>query len=625
MEKLRMHSPDLTEQNVAKIAELFPNCVTESRDDKGNVVRAVDFDLLRQELSPRLVEGPQERYRLDWPGKREALLAANAPIAKTLRPCREESVDFDTTKNLFIEGDNLDALKLLQETYLGKVKMIYIDPPYNDGDDYVYDDDYSTPKDDYLERSNQTDDSGIRLTVNTESNGRFHSDWLTMMYPRLRLSRSLLRDDGVIFISIDDVELAGLKRICDEIFGEENFEGHIHWRRRHNQPNDATKMIGLVAEHILAYSKDKLFFKSSGVGKVELTGDFSNPDNDPRGDWASKPWKVGSDQSGSRYTITSPLGTVFDEEWMGDEATYVQLLNDGRIVFPNGGRGLPRKKYFKSEREAEGQSATNWWNHDQFGHNQEGNSILTSLMDNIKNVFSNPKPPRLLRNLMSIANCKAGDIVMDYFSGSGTIFQASSEYAFPLKTIAVQIPQALNSSNKNHLPAIEFCSQNNLPLTLAEVTKERTRRSGALFANTPSEMDLGFRVLKIDSSNMDSVYYAPDETKQESLMAQIDNVREGRTSEDLLFQALLESGIAEALTLPIKREQVSGKEVFFVDGDVLAACFEGGIDDTFTKDLASRKPLRVVFRDSGFVDSAAKINAEQIFKQLSPGTDLKVI
>lgn len=626
MDKLKMHSPDLTQDNIARIRELFPGCVTEAQAEDGSIRLAVDFDQLRQELSGSLVEGPQERYHLNWPGKREALLTANAPIAKTLRPCREESVDFDTTQNLFIEGDNLDALKLLQETYLGKIKMIYIDPPYNTGDDFIYEDDFAETTSDYLARSNQRDEAGARLILNSDSSGRYHSDWLSMMYSRLKLARNLLRDDGLIFISIGDEEVANLRNICDEIFGRDNFEGHIHWRRRSNQPNDPTKMIGLVAEHILAYAKDKWVYKASGVGKVELTGAFSNPDNDPRGDWASKPWKAGSDQSGSRYTIVTPTGNRLDDEWMGEEATYKKLLEDNRIIFPNNGNGSPRKKYFKFEREEEGQCATNWWSHEQFGHNQEGNSVLTELMDETKNTFSNPKPPKLIRNLMAIANCKKGDVVLDFFLGSGSTFQAAFEYGKSLKLIGIQIPEPLDGAKKEHKPAVDFLSKNNLPLTIAEISKERIRRAGkAVHQAAAGVFDFGFRVLKVDTSNMADVYYTPDKLDKAQLGLFVENIKPDRTAEDLLFQVMLDWGVD--LALPIARETVQGKEVFFVDENALAACFDarGGIDENFVKELARRQPLRVVFRDAGFASDDVKINVEQIFKLLSPATEVKCI
>lgn len=626
MDKLKMHSPNLTQENIARIRDLFPGCVTEAKGKDGSVTLAVDFDQLKQELAESITEGPQERYHLNWPGKREALLAANAPIAKTLRPNIKESLHFGETRNLFIEGDNLDGLKLLQESYLGKIKMIYIDPPYNTGDDFIYEDDFAENTSAYLARSNQRDEAGARLTLNSDSSGRYHSDWLSMMYSRLKLARNLLRDDGLIFISIGDEEVANLRNICDEIFGRDNFEGHIHWRRRSNQPNDPTKMIGLVAEHILAYAKDKWVYKAAGVGKVELTGAFSNPDNDPRGDWASKPWKVGSDQSGSRYTIVTPTGNRLDDEWMGEEATYKKLLEDNRIIFPNNGNGSPRKKYFKFEREEEGQCATNWWSHEQFGHNQEGNSVLTELMDGTKNTFSNPKPPKLIRNLMAIANCKEGDVVLDFFLGSGSTFQAAFEYGENLKLIGIQIPEPLDGAKKEHKPAVDFLSKNNLPLTIAEISKERIRRAGKTVHQAAAGVfDFGFRVLKIDSSNLADVYYRPDEIEKDQLDLLVDNIKPDRTPEDLLFQVMLDWGVD--LALPIAKETIQGKEVFFVDGNALAACFDArsGIDEAFVKELAKRQPLRVVFRDAGFKDSAVKINVEQIFKLLSPATEVKCI
>lgn len=626
MEKLKMHSPNLTQDNIARIRDLFPGCVTEAKGKDGSVTLAVDFDQLKQELAESITEGPQERYHLNWPGKREALLAANAPIAKTLRPNIKESLHFGETRNLFIEGDNLDGLKLLQESYLGKIKMIYIDPPYNTGDDFIYEDDFAETTSAYLARSNQKDEAGARLTLNSDSSGRYHSDWLSMMYSRLKLARNLLRDDGLIFISIGDEEVANLRNICDEIFGRDNFEGHIHWRRRSNQPNDPTKMIGLVAEHILAYAKDKWVYKAAGVGKVELTGAFSNPDNDPRGDWASKPWKVGSDQSGSRYTIVTPTGNRLDDEWMGEEATYKKLLEDNRIIFPNNGNGSPRKKYFKFEREEEGQCATNWWSHEQFGHNQEGNSVLTELMDGAKNTFSNPKPPKLIRNLMAIANCKEGDVVLDFFLGSGSTFQAAFDYGKNLKLIGIQIPEPLDGAKKEHKPAVDFLSKNNLPLTIAEISKERIRRAGKAVNQAAARVsDFGFRVLKIDSSNLADVYYRPDEMEKNQLDLLVDNIKPDRTPEDLLFQVMLDWGVD--LALPVAKETIQGKEVYFVDGNALAACFDArsGIHEAFVKELAKRQPLRVVFRDAGFKDSAVKINVEQIFKLLSPATEVKCI
>lgn len=617
---MKMHSPDLSRKNVEKLTELFPNCVTETRDENGEPVSSIDFDLLRQELSDHIVEGLQERYQIDWPGKRKAMLVANSSVAKTLRPAREESVEFDTTKNLFIEGDNLAALKLIQETYLNKIKVIYIDPPYNTGKDFIFKDDYAEDLDSYLERSNQVDDEGNRLVGNTETNGRFHSDWLSMMYPRLKLARNLLRDDGVIFISIDDNEQANLRRLCDEVFGEKNFEGHIHWRRRTNQPNDSQKMIGLVAEHILAYAKNTAYFKSLGVGKVGLTGKFSNPDNDPRGEWASKPWKVGSDQTGSEYEITLPNGKVLKEEWMGDKDTYLNLLKDNRIIFPKNNKGFPRKKYFKFEREQEGQSATNWWPDEEFGSNQEGSKELAALMDGTKNMFKNPKPTKLLRNLFYISNCKFGDIVLDFFAGTGTtaqaVMQLNAEDGGKRQCISVQLPELTKTDSEAYKAGYK---------NIAEISKERIRRAGEKIKkeNPDADLDIGFRVLKVDTSNMEDVYYFPDDIEQADLLDNINNIKLDRTAEDLLFQVLLDWGVD--LTLPIAKENIHGKSVYFVDDNALVACFEQDIDEALVKELAQRHPMRVVFRDNGFASDAVKINITQIFKLMSPDTDVRVI
>lgn len=620
MQKLKMHSPDMTQDNIVRIRELFPNCVTEAQDADGSLRLSVDFDALRQELSDSIVEGPQERYQLDWPGKRKAMLAASAPIAKALRPCREESVDFDTTQNLFIEGNNLDALKLLQETYLGKVKMIYIDPPYNTGKDRIYKDDFAETIEKYLLSSNQKDEEGNRLVANTESNGRFHSDWLSMMYPRLKIARNLLADDGVIFISIGDEEVDNLRYICRTIFGD-NFEGHIHWRRRHNQPNDKTKMIGIVAEHIISYSKDKHVLKSKGVGKILLTGKFHNPDNDPRGDWATKPWKVSSDQSGCKYSITTPTGKILEDEWMGDEKTFKMLLEDHRIVFPKNGNGSPRKKYFKEEREKEGQCATNWWNHNVFGSNQEGTKILTSIMGE-KNILSNPKPVKLIENLITVANCKANDIILDFFAGSSTtahaVMQLNAEDGGNRRFIMVQLPEPCDAKSEATKAGYS---------TIAEISKERIRRAGRKIlegdCHEDWNRDVGFRVLKVDSSNMADVFYTPDALRQDLLHMATDNVKPDRSPEDLLFQVLLDWGVE--LTLPIRKESIQGKTVFFVDENALVACFDRGIDEALVKELTACQPLRVVFRDNGFVSDAVKINVEQIFRQLSPTTEVRCL
>ena len=644
MDKLKMHSLDGVARNIELIGNLFPNAVTEVMRD-GKVERAIDFDVLRQELSDCIVEGREERYQFTWPDKKKAMLAANAPITATLRPVVADSVGRDGTpggfdsENLYIEGDNLEVLKLLQETYLGKVKMIYIDPPYNTGNDFVYEDDFAQSTGEYMENSGQYDEAGNRMVTNTESNGRFHTDWLNMIYPRLKLAKDLLAEDGVIFISIDDNEVAQLKKVCDELFGTTNFEAHIHWRRRHNQPNDKTKMIGLVAEHILAYSKNSAYLRSVGVGKIDLTGSFSNPDNDPRGEWASKPWKVGSDQSGSRYTIVTPTGIVLDEEWMGEEATYRELLRDNRIVFPKGGDGMPRKKYFRFEREEEGQCATNWWDSAQFGNNQGANDCMKGLFG-VKNVFSNPKPVELIRGLMQIGNVKNEDIVLDFFSGSATTahsaMQLCNERNIHIKFILVQLPEDLDRSiakasgkTKAQLQvAIDVLDSMHKPHNICEIGKERIRRAGRKIKEeagftAPADLDIGFRCLRLDESNMQQVYYTPDAVTQQDLFSMVDNVKPDRTPEDLLFQVMLDLGVL--LSSPIEVKEIDGKKVFNVADGFLLACFDHDVTDETVKAIAQMKPYYAVFRDSSMASDSVATNFDQIFETYSPDTVRKVL
>jgi adenine-specific DNA-methyltransferase len=624
MDKLKMHTPDLAEENYKKLAALFPDAVTEAKDENGNTVRAIDKDVLMQEINAKVVDDGQERYQFTWPDKRKAVVLANAPIAKTLRFEKEKSVGRDGTpggtdsENIYIEGDNLDALKLLQETYLGKVKMIYIDPPYNTGNDFIYEDDFSQKAEDYAENSGQTDEEGNRLVQNSESNGRFHTDWLNMMYPRLRIAKDLLTDDGVIFISIDDNEQENLKKICNEIFGKQNFEGHIHWRRRHNQPNDKTKMIGLVAEHILTYAKDSVYLKSVGVGKLDLTASFKNPDNDPNGPWASKPWKVGSDQSGSKYEIVTPTGKVLDGEWMGEEATYKKFLAEGRIYFPKGGDGMPRKKYYQFEREEEGQCATNWWPHEQFGNNQEANNQMAELFG-IKNIFSNPKPVKLIRAMIKIANVNAYDICMDFFSGSATtahaLMELNAEERRNRKFILVQLPETPDKKSEAYKAGYK---------TICDIGEERIRRAGKkIKEETGADIDYGFRCFRVDSSNMKDVYYKPSDVKQGELDLFTDNIKEDRTPEDLLIQVMLDLGVL--LSSKVEEEEIAGKKVFSVADGYLMACFDRDVTDDVVTAIARKHPFYAVFRDSSFSSDSVAANFEQIFDTYSPQTVRKVL
>jgi adenine-specific DNA-methyltransferase len=623
MEKLKMHSPDFVKENIARLAELFPNCVTESKAEDGSIKRTIDFDQLRQEMSGSIVEGPQERYQINWPGKREALLTANAPIAKTLRPCREESVDFDTTKNLFIEGDNLDALKLLQETYLGKVKMIYIDPPYNTGKDFIYEDDFSDNIEEYLFRSGQKDETGLQLVANTEANGRFHSDWLTMIYSRIKLSRNLLQDDGVIFISIDDGESNNLKSLCSEIFGEKNYLGTILWKKKTNGNNMG--YIPPVHDYILCYAKNA---SENSILGFPLTDDYirqnySNPDNDPKGLWTTS--DLSANHEGPLFEIINPKNgksymPAEGRYWVFNEAEVKRRIKAGRIIFGKTGDAGPIQKKYLNERESNRTKPESWW--DGRGKNSDGTAELADLF--VPKVFDHPKPTSLLKSIANIST-KDNDLILDFFAGSGSMAHAvilqNFDDSFQRKYICVQLPEACGEKSI----AAKKCGIK----TIADLAKERIRRAGNKIKidnagkDGLDQLDIGFRVLKIDSSNMRDVYYTPDAIKQDDLLGQISNIREDRSSEDLIFQVLLDLGVD--LSLPIAQETIDGKTVFFVNTDALAACFDTGINEDFIKTLAARQPQRVVFRDAGFKDSAIKINVEQIFKLLSPKTDVKCI
>ena len=614
LDKLKMHSPNLTDENIAKIREIFPGCVTESHGEDGKNQLVVDFDQLRQELSDSIVEGPQERYRLDWPGKREALTTANAPIAKTLRPVRDESVDFDTTQNLFIEGDNLDALKLLQETYLGKVKMIYIDPPYNTGNDFVYADDFAENTEEFLRRSNQKDEDGGRLVGNPDSNGRFHSDWLSMMYARLRLAKNLLREDGAVFISIDDNEVHNLKKICDEMFGESCFRANVVWRRTVSGAVSG-QGFSVSHDHILCYTKQP----NSPLSKLEIddTTGYRNKDNDPRGPYKTQ--KLERTLEGARPTMTfeiqTPMGTI-TKTWAVSRMKYESLLSDNRIVFSS--TGTPYYKQFLSEYS--GRLPETLWGKNT-GSNQEGSKQLTALLGT-KNLFNNPKPTKLVQHAMKIAAKERDSLILDFFAGSATTahatMQLNAEDGGNRKFIMVQLSEETDVKSEAFKAGYK---------TIAEISKERIRRAGTKIlegeCHPDWNKDVGFRVLKIDTSNMADVYYAPDQTDQKGLLDAVDNIKPERTPEDLLFQVLVDWGVD--LTLPIRHETVQGKKVFFVNEAPhdLIACFDQGITEDLVKDLARHEPLRAVFRDTGYATDSTKINVSQIFKQLSPTTDVK--
>lgn len=684
MEKLKMHSPNLTQDNIARIRDLFPGCVTEAKGEDGSVKLVVDFDQLRQELAESIVEGPQERYHLNWPGKREALLAANAPIAKTLRPSPDESVDFDTTKNLFIEGDNLDALKLLQDTYLGKVKMIYIDPPYNTGNDFIYEDDFAESTEEFLNKSNQKDDQGNRLVSNTETNGRFHSDWLSMIYPRLKLARNLLRDDGVIFISIDDNEIANLKRVCDEIYGNQNFVGVLSVE---NNPKGRknSAFVSVSSEYCMIYAKSKnnTFFvenipKKSTDMTVDEDGNFVHGSGKRvlvgENSFNSPVSKIESEKNYSVYYRSNDRGLIIKKEKFG--ATDIQLTSDGYAKYFSHCNGrLVENTYSESKfRELFHERALEFATDKIYEKNFSDTIRIKSQLTNreyeaiVKGVkqkysmeltttgagtyikklfnvadapFSSPKNIGFIKILVSLFKSDEF-IVLDFFSGSSTtadaVMRLNSEDGGNRKFIMVQLPESLdeNLERAGSAPekqtinsAISICNSIYKPHLLTEISKERIRLAGKKIleegVNKHWNKDIGFRVLKIDSSNMASIYYAPDALDKASLDLFVDNIKPDRTPEDLLFQVMLDWGVD--LALPITKQSIQGKDVFFVDGNALAACFDasGSIDESFVKELAKHQPLRVVFRDAGYKNSAVKINVEQIFKLLSPATEVKCI
>lgn len=627
MEKMKMHTPNFTDGNIAKLAELFPNCVTETKGDDGEVKHAIDFDALRQEFSETIVEGSVERYSLNWPGKREALVMANTPISKTLRPCVEDSVNFDTTKNIFIEGDNLDALKLLQESYLGKVKMIYIDPPYNTGNDFIYSDNFTADKAEFDEASGQKNEEGGRLVANPDSNGRFHSDWLSMLYPRIRLARNLMHDDGVIFVSIGEDELSNLKKIITEVFGQENYVSTFVWEKRTNREN--RKVVSYRHDYILCLCKRKRP-DAKALYQVPMTekalSSYKNPDNDPNGLWKSDPATAQSGHATKSqfYTLIAPNGKAHEPEsgrcWLYTQGVMNQEIAEGRIWFGQNGGGVPRIKTYLNAKER-GLTPETILFAEEVATNEHSKKALKELFDGIA-VFETPKPVALIQQFLKMS-CKEG-IVLDFFAGSGAtshaVMKLNAEDSGRRVCISVQLPEKTGTDSDAHKAGYK---------NIAEITKERIRRAGKKIKEENADkegienLDVGFRVFKIDSSNMQDVHLSPDETKPDMLTDLEGNIKADRTGEDLLFQVLLDWGVD--LSLPIEIQTIDGKEVFFVDDNALAACFDEGINEDFVKLLAAKQPLRVVFRDDGFASDSVKINVEQIFKLKSPSTDIRVI
>lgn len=621
MKKLRMHTPNLTDENVSRIRELFPSCVTEAQAEDGTIKLAVDFDQLRQELSESIVEGPQERYHLNWPGKREALLTANAPIAKTLRPCRAESVDFDTTRNLFIEGDNLDALKLLQEAYLGKVKMIYIDPPYNTGNDFIYDDDFAEEVGEYLLRSNQKDEEGNRLFANTSANGRFHSNWLSLIYPRIRLAKRLLVENGFIFVSIDDTEIDNIKKILDEVFWQDNFVGTFVWKSRVSEDTRAVTGLSTDHEYIVCYTNSN---DASLRGSEKDLEKFRNPDDDPRGPWRSADMTglaTRDKRPNLHYDLIDPeTGVNYGcppKGWRFEKNTMAKKIAEKRVLWPSNTEGRPRQKLFLNEMDSVFKNISSVVQEISTGDGtREVNALVGS------GVFSFPKPTRLIQIFVEQATDKES-IVLDFFAGSAStahaVLKKNAEDGGRRRFVMVQLPEMTAEGSEAFKAGFK---------TIAEISKERIRRAGREISAgrvQSGKLDTGFRVLKIDTSNMADVHYAPDVLDKANLDLFVDNIKRDRTPEDLLFQVMLDWGVDLALT--IARQTIQNKEVFFVDDNALVACFDanGGVDEDFVKELAKHEPLRVVFRDAGFKNSAVKINVEQIFKSLSPSTEVKCI
>ena len=622
MEKMKMQTGDVANENFLKLAALFPNAVTETIDENGEVVRAIDKDILMQEISTRVVEGNEERYQFTWPDKRQAMRLASTPIAAALRPCREESVNFDTTENLYIEGDNLDVLKLLRETYLGKVKMIYIDPPYNTGNDFVYDDDFAEDAGEFQFRDNQYDEQGNRLVQNTESNGRFHTDWLNMIYPRLKVAKDLLADDGVIFISIDDNEQENLKKICDEIFGGQNFIAQLVWERAYAPKNDA-RFISNSHDYVIMFAKS---IEKFVIGRLPRTAEanarYSNPDNDPRGVWKASDISVKTYNAACDYPITTPSGRTVEPPtgrcWSLSKNAFLERLQDNRIWFGPDGNSTPSMKRFLSELKFDGMAPTSIMFYKDVGHSQEGAQEVTKLLD--AGVFDGPKPVRLLERVLTLANLKEDSIVLDFFSGSAStahaLIKRNAEKQSHCKFIMVQLPEqtgdkASNAGYKN----------------ICEIGKERIRRAGKKIKEeaglTATNLDIGFRVLKLDSSNMEDVYYSPDNTRQGDLWERIDNIKTDRTPEDLLFQVMLELGVT--LSSTIEECEISGKKVFKVAGNFLIACFDDNVTDEVVKAIAKEQPTYAVLRDSSFANDSVAANFEQIFATYSPDTVRRVL
>lgn len=627
MDKLKMHTPNKADENFKKLAALFPNAVTETTDENGEVVRAIDKDVLMQEISCTVVEGKEERYQFTWPDKKKSVLLANAPISKTLRPCCEESVGKDGTpgsfdsENLYIEGDNLEVLKLLQETYLGKIKMIYIDPPYNTGNDFVYEDDFTKNIDEYLSNSGQFDEEGNRMIINTESNGRFHTDWLNMIFVRLRLAKDLLSDDGFIFISIGEEEIENLYKVCDEVFGSELHLGTFIWKRR--QMVDSRSKTGVSEDHeyLLCFAKQK---NNRIRGQNTDMSKYSNPDNDPRGDWMSADMTglaTASQRPNLHYDLKNPkTGIVYlcpPNGWRYERKRMSQLIENDEVIFPENPNGRPRRKKFARDLQSAYSGLSTVLN---TVFNTQATRELKTIFDG-EDYFDFPKPVDYIKMIIEQGS-SGNDIVLDFFSGSATtahaVMQLNAEDGGRRKFIMVQLPEKTDEKSEAYKAGYK---------NICEIGKERIRRAGKKIKEdsplTTQNLDIGFRVLKCDTSNMKDVYYSPTDYDANLFDLMTDNIKGDRTPEDLLFQVMLDLGIE--LSSKIEETVIADKKVFNVADGFLIACFDADVTDETIKAIAQKQPYYFVMRDSSLANDSVAANFEQIFAAYSPDTVRKVL
>ena len=611
IKKQALTSASHSDFTLEALRQIAPSAFTEVRDEQGELTHKVDFDVLKELLGDKILDSDEERFGFYWVGKQDAKRAAAEPTRKTLRPILEDSVDWDKTQNLYIEGDNLEVLKLLQRAYLGKVKMIYIDPPYNTGNDFVYEDDFAMSREDMDDAMGNLDEEGNRLRRNLDSNPRYHSDWCSMIYSRLLVARTLLANDGVIFISIDDNEVHHLRKICDEVFGASNFVAELIWERAYSPKNDA-KYVSNSHDYILMYAKGIEDFTIGRLPRTEeANARYSNPDNDPRGVWKPSDMSVKTYSADCDYPITTPSGRIVEPPaarcWRLSAKAFAERLRQNRIWFGSDGNSVPQIKRFLSELKHEGLAPTSILFHKEVGHSQEGAKELVALFED-KGVFDGPKPVRLLSRLLTLANLQEDSIVLDFFSGSATtahaVMQKNASEGKHCKFICVQLPEPVNEKTKNQGYS-----------TICEIGKERIRRAGKKIKEEAEGVDLdtGFRVLRVDTSNMEEVYFEPAALRQDHLFGQVDSVKEDRTDLDLLFGCMVDWGVE--LSYPLRQEEVAGKHLYIVNEGALVACFEEDIDLEVIRAIAKLEPLRVLFRESCFASDAAKLNIYEQFKQ----------